>query len=443
MAKWKGELMRSIKQTGFSALSLISSLALQISISAFFGVSDQLSDFLSISALPFMVGGVIAGAINYGMLSSFHSISQKRQLFEVSNDPYRFFSFFLLFILIASLGFGLDLLIYKHFNVVTLIVWVTSVFIALNGYLLVIFISNDSYTHSSLSGVVLNLTIVSFLLITQKNSTIWLSYSYLIGNLIVAIYLFSRALRYGFISLNSVKLQFDFGSYTKLILDGAVVTIVFAIVPWFDSLFYLIVESKTLAEVSYAYKMSTSIASLLAVGPFLVFQRKLSRTYESDEDLYYKELFYVILGTFLVQYIMAILFTVVRVDLLGIVYERGAFNEQAVTSVSKIFPFYLFGGCYMVGVTLIFRGLFLRNLTVYTRWIMAFFIIVYLTGMATLYYHPSSMNFALTYMLSWHLTFLFSFAVFFKKQLKTQKMFKFALLFQLLIFIFTVYVLIS
>jgi peptidoglycan biosynthesis protein MviN/MurJ (putative lipid II flippase) len=443
IAKWKREFGQSLKQTLFSATSLISSLFLQISISYYFGISDQLAEFLSISALPYMVGGVIAGAINYGMLSSFISISQNRQISKESHDSYRFGSFFLFLVLISVLGFGLNSLLFQELNFVNVIVWATSLLIALNGYLLVIFISNEIYSPSSLSGVLLNLITISLLFFAHKNSTLWLSVAYLFGQLSVAIYLLSRARRDGFIRYSSLKFRIRFLAQLKSIFDGTVVTIIFAIVPWFDSLFYLLVSSKTLAEVSYAYKLSTSVASLVAVGPFIVFQRKLTQTFESDENLYHRVLFNLILGTFLVQFLIAILFVVFSVDLLELVYARGAFTLNDVSSVARIFPFYLFGGCYMIGVTLIFRGLFLRSLTVYTRWILLFFVVVYLVGMSTLYYRASSINFAITYMLSWFLVFFLSFVIFFKEKLYNRKLFYAALFFHLLVLIFTFYALIS
>jgi len=424
-------------------IALGASLILQLTISFHYGISDQLSIFLSTSALPYMIGGIIAGGLNYGMLSVFNDISLKRRSAESENDPYLFGSFLLFFIIFSALGCTLNFVLNKGVSLDIFIVWITSALIAFNGYLLVIFVSNGVYSPSSISGLVLNFTAISFLLITQNKSASGLCFSYLFGNLALAIYLFSKALKKGWINYCAIRFQFSIRAHAKPIFDATLVTMIFAIIPWFDSLFYLVVNDRALAEVSYAYKLSTSIASLLAVGPFIVFQRKLSQTFEIDRNLYYRDLFRLSQVTFIVQFAIAVLLSAIKFDVLRLVYERGAFTFNDVSKVARIFPFYLFGSCYMIGVSLIFRGFFMCRLSKLTRYILLFFVIIYLLGMLTLYFRASSLIFALSYMLSWYLTFVLSFIFFFNNKLKNSKIFILTLMFHLLILILSLYVLLG
>lgn len=361
-----------------SLLSLFSSLVNffnQVLIAKIFGVSIHLDAYLIATSLPLLIIGIIKGLFSYSVVPALVNYR--------TNNPKNFPSFagslLLAFILIAlCLSFlaccftpkliifmapTLSISLLNEAIEIAIILWITIIFIVVSNYLVAVLNSGKQFLIPVLINVLPTIgTITAMTLFASRLGVVSLAWGLLAGNLIAIPILYTRVAKEMVFKIEDLKLWRNFVPiFTNLPL-ALISMLCFTVYGTVDAIWASRLGPSNLSYLGYGQRLIVSIGTIIILGPWMVLTPYLAEKIALGQDSQFKNMLTKAIRMVIVfSSLVGIIISLLRIPLIKLLFQRGAFDNSSVLGVASILPGMLFGMVAMLGVTLIIKALHARG----------------------------------------------------------------------------------
>lgn len=181
----------------------------------------------------------------------------------------------------------------------------------------------------------------------------------------------------------------------------------FTILPAIDAYWASRLPEGGMSYLGYSTRLALALGNLVLNGIYMVILPYLSEDFNRNDDERFLSRLTGSIKAVLLFFIPAVLFIVLnRIEIVGLLFKRGAFTEASVEGVAGVLPFYMFGLLAMGPTTLVSRAYFARRRPWRFGVIGAFFIVFYAATSGLLAGAFSYKGIGIAYLAYWVLFFI-------------------------------------
>lgn len=402
------------------ALSVVGFFS-QVLIAKFFGAGYSLDIYLTVSSFPLLFSAVISSALSYSLTPKLIDVRLKYQC-----SFGKFQGFFLKqlisIILVFILIFGLISYFFLPFIYSTIKVeylslahkilffsWLNALSTILLGVFSSQYNSKQKFLHPLLFSFSPYLfSIIFIILFNQKFGVLSIAAGLFLGSWISVIWAFFNLRReisfYGI----SNDLRAIVWSYIKKLPISAIAMLCFTIYQSIDAFWAPKLGPSNLSYLGYCQRLLIAVGALVVTGPSTVLVPRLTQSItERRFDDFLQDVGLIVKVIFSLASLIAVTGSALSLEIIQIMFMRGAFRELDAIGVSKLLPWMLTGMVFMLCVVIMFRMLFVQKAAVFVAFIgisSAFLYFVF-SGIAVSKGHVIGIAFA--YIITWLFLFVF------------------------------------
>lgn len=403
----------------------------QIIIANYFGSSSEMDIYIIASSIPTLFGGLLSTALSYSLTPHFIKMEYrlKEEYIEYVGQFYKWSFIIILLIAFISFSFSYKLLpiIFKTLNFaeiklaqkISVVSWFTFIFA-------VLFAITTSFYNSRKQfylPVLLNLfPFLICILITINLHSIFEILSVAIGIMIgtlVAFFLSFYRIRYIFITLFKIntKLKNIFFIYIKELRYALIAMLCFTVYQTIDSFWASKLGPSNLSYLGYCQRILIAFGSLIIIGPSTVIIPRLTLAIQQERIIdYLNDISLITKIVWGLSSVIAVICSVLSKPIIIIMFERGVFARNDTIAVSTILPLMFIGMTFMLCVVVLFRALFVTNISKHIAFLGLICSITYfsLSGLFSTYFNLNGIVYA--YMITWMLIFFLTMNVIFSNK---------------------------
>lgn len=361
-----------------SLLSLLSSLISfvnQMLIANMFGSSIHLDAYLISVSIPLLVSSIISGLFSYSVVPTL----VRRRTTDPEGYSYFVGSVFLVFIALSvclsclACFFSPSLL---HLMAPTLpvsviaeatqmaqISWMNLTFVVIVNYLVAVHNAGKKFIAAVLVNILPTLGMMTGMTLLVSHlgvaSILWGSLGgYLIG--IPFLYVgVAKEIRFKLISINLWQdIQALFANLPLVLIS----MLCFTIYGTVDAIWASRLGPSNLSYLGYGQRLVISIGNIVILGPWLVLTPYLAEYASLGEHIQFQNMLAKSLRiVVLFSALLALVVSFLRVPLIHLLFQRGAFDAFSTLGVASVLPGMLFGMVAMLSVALIIKALHARG----------------------------------------------------------------------------------
>jgi putative peptidoglycan lipid II flippase len=358
-----------------SLLSSLISLFNQLLIAKMFGASIHLDAYLVAVSPPLFMVGIIAGLFSYSIVPTLVNYKTKKPEQYLSFSASLFLCLILLAICFASTLYffapnlvqvfapTLPLEIKIEATKMARVAWATLVCVVIVNYLVAVHNTGKRFIIAVMVNMLptLGMMIATNLWSNQLGVTslVWGS----LAGYIIAI----PILYFGLIGEIGLKLP-DLKIWQQLLpvfknLPLVLISMLcFTVYGTIDSIWASRLGPSNLSYLGYAQRMLISMGNIVTLGPWIVLTPYLTEQATlGHHDQFKKMLAKALRMVVLISSLLAIIFSLLRVPVITLLFQRGAFDAASTSGVASVLPGMLVGMVAMLCVSLIMKALHARG----------------------------------------------------------------------------------
>ena len=358
-----------------SVLSTLASLFNQLLIAKVFGASIHLDAYLVAVSPPLFLVGIIAGLFSYSIVPTLVNYKNKNPQQYLSFSASLFLTLILLAICFAStLYFFAPNLVHLFAATLPLEVkieatkmarvsWATLLFVVIVNYLVAVHNTGKRF----IIAVMVNMLPTFGMMIATTLFSNQLGVSSLVWGSLAGYIIAIPILYFGVIGEIGLKLP-DLKIWQELlpVLKNLPLVLIsmlcFTMYGTVDSIWASRLGPSNLSYLGYAQRMLISMGNIVTLGPWIVLTPYLTEQatlgyHDQSKTMLAKALRLVIL----LSSFLALILSLLRVPIITLLFQRGAFDATSTSGVASVLPGMLVGMVAMLCVTLIIKALHARG----------------------------------------------------------------------------------
>jgi putative peptidoglycan lipid II flippase len=363
-----------------SVLSLVGSVISfinQVLLAIFFGAGISMDIYLSASSIPILVSGLINAALSY-------SLTPQLVKFKLeAGDKYALFAANIFrkvalisaaICLVGAMVMGLTL---KYIFPVTAAHLHAAILVNsiswLGAFLTIILGMASSYLNANknfikpllLTYLPYACTIIACLLFYKQISVVSIPAGLAIGTLI-SLSLCYKDVFAKLIFRNTISADFSkVNIYIRTIPVAAIAMICFTIYQSIDAYWAPKLGSANLSYLGYCQRLLIAVGALVITGPSTVLIPRLAQAVaENRKNDFLCDAVTVIKLIIALSSVMAVIGSILAEPIIEVMFERGAFSHNDTLGIASLLPYMLTGMVFMLCVVMLFRVLFVREMSV-------------------------------------------------------------------------------
>lgn len=418
---------KSIFVTLISFAVTLLSFINQLVIANFFGANYEMDGYIIASNLPFLISAIITSSLGYSLtpflvkhkfeLNTTYPIllgSLLKKIFSIS--------FFLYTILLVTFYLFVGNKIDFSTNKVNFIIFFFSCLISLLNILQAFFNSvfnseNNFYYPIYLSFFPFLFAFLSIIFIHKSLGSISISIGLLLGNF-CSIFLSYKSLQKKLCLRSKLEKSVYNLVYSFLLkLPGvAIAMLCFSVYQTIDAFWAPALGTSNLSYLGYSQRLLIAIGSIVITGPSTILIPRLTISIEEGrKDDFFKDIILVLKLVLALSSFVAVIVSVISNEIIYMLFQRGAFNDQDTKNVAQILPYMLIGMVFMLCVVMLFRAFFTKNFK-YEVILLGFLATIFyslFSAIGSKYFGIKGITFG--YILTWLLVFLISLFIIFQE----------------------------
>lgn len=396
----------------------------QVLVAHYFGAKNELDNYLRMTSLPLMLAGVLGAVYSFSLIPF---LAKKKE--QLQNDKFQdFFIDFLTFtknkiIYLSVFGSLVSaLFLWKKeinsFENITIIfsAWFLFFLSIIHALLICFYNANRKFITPLISnGLQYLCSILSIHLLNTEIGVLSILLGLVFGN-IIGIVILLAAIPLGFSSSKRAKEIQEFTLYYKKMKFTAFGMLTFSIFQFIDSYWTSNLPESSMSYLGYSQRLIIALGSLVIAGPSTVLIPRLSiAVSEKRMNDYYDDSSLILKIVFAIVSVFSVLIYLFAEEIVTILFERGEFSKSSTLGVSEVLSIMVMGMNFMLLVVIIFRVLFIREITwkIGFTGILTSLLYFILSGLLSKYYGVVGIAFA--YSITWAIIFLYSIRLLFKQ----------------------------
>lgn len=347
-------------------LSAILGFVAQIVYAAFFGASAQMDMYFKILSIPAIVTGISSIIFSSVLIPAFAKFKSKKL------ELNKFIESTWIFILIFSFMFMVIGVLFSVLNInsfipenssslkyigqqISFLVWIGSGFALMSGYLSAVLNYNEQFFKVASTSILPAFFMIMIVLLFHKElGVVTISLGFCIAFLLQFLIL----LKASKISLSFVSFNIKNIKYKKLLAQQSFL-VSLSLLPFttLAPISYFLasqLETGSVSYLGYSHSFSGFLSVAVSMGISIVSFPKLADKFANEEgdaslEKFEQSLKYVLL---LAMFIAGVLIAL-RVPILSLFYQRGAFDAESVRNLASVLPWYLIAAVFTGGLNLL------------------------------------------------------------------------------------------
>jgi len=395
-----------------------------------FGATNTMDTYLLSISVPMFVSGIVTVGLSYSLVPAL--ILQQSRADNCRRFAGQLFvSFLLIATCIACLGYFVAphqisvlsaSLTEPELNsavAVARIAWITSGAMILSAFLRGMHNAKQSFLFASLVGMVPTLCIICTGLFISGDEIVSIAWAMLIGFLLLIPLLLIHSFQDFDFSKSFVASFTDGRSYLFSLPMTIFAVLCFTAFQAIDSYWAPQIGEGNLAYLGYCQRLVVALGNLVIAGPIAVVMPKLSLAHAQGRahDLL-ADTQRVIRMVLACSLPVAVLIGFLSKPVIQLLFERGAFTNQATHEVASLLPWMMAGMVPMLCVVVIFKALFARQMVSLAAAIGIFTTLFYFLLSAMLSHPFGAIGIAFAYASTWWVVFFLSIYVLWREDLR-------------------------
>ncbi|MEO1432503.1 MAG: lipid II flippase MurJ [Cyanobacteria bacterium J06633_8] len=361
-----------------SLISLLSSLVSffnQLLIAKIFGASIHLDAYLIAVSVPLLVVGLISGLFSYSIVPTLVKHRTKYPQRYSYFAGLLFLVFIILAIWISSIAYflapkliqlmapTLPVEIQTEAAQMARISWMSPSCVMVISYLTAVHNTIRKFSIPVIVNTLPPLGMVTFMTLFASQ----LGVSSLVWGTLTG-YLLAIPILYIGVAKEMVFKKFSFKLWRELLPIFTNIPLVllsmlcFTIYGTVDAIWASRLGPSNLSYLGYGQRLVISIGNIVTLGPWLVLTPYLAEKAVLGEDSQFKSMLAKAIRMVITfSALLTLVISLVRVPLINLLFQRGAFDTSSTLGVASVLPGMLFGMVAMLSVTLIVKALHARG----------------------------------------------------------------------------------
>lgn len=410
----------------------VTSFGNQLVMANLFGASVLMDIYLIAASLPFLVSGTLSAVLSYSMVPALIS-------YKSDQDAYRWFAGIILFalsgtaVLIFIGGYLTTPAIVQFFGarlshdsqteavLVARVSWAAAACSILLGYLGTMHNAAKRFYLPVLTGLLPYVGMILFGIVAGSLfGPVAIAWGMLAGTVLGCLVLLKGA----FHELDFSRACLTYWPQAVKYFTKMPIIILsmscFTAFQTIDAYWAPLIGVGNLSYLGYCQRILVAIGSLVIAGPSVVLVPRLAEAHIEERQ----QEFLNDLGTSIRMVLVFVVPAVIAVSFLSsplieLVFQRGAFNEEATEKIASLLPIMMVGMVAMVCVVIMFRALYSRQQVLPAALLGAMVLVLYFILSGTLSRLMTVQGIAIAYAVSWWVTLSGAIAFIWKDNMKS------------------------
>jgi putative peptidoglycan lipid II flippase len=409
----------AFRLSAISAVITVFSFACQLLTARTFGAGHRFDVYLFAISIPFVVTGAAAGSLSQAFVPRLLSVRHDQRIYQDSVAA-------LLVIAVMAASFiafaGLSVTTWitsasaNVFNgadrsaVISIarVAWLSAGLAMLASALTAVHHAEKSFLLPAISGTYLYAGMIAAMVgFRSPQNPIILAWGMLAGSLLSVVLLMSRVLRcITFHSLAKPRFHSLFQGVGRVALV-IIANCAFSGLAPVEAFLAPRFGPGALSYLGYSQRLIIAMGAVVVVGPCVLLVPAVAEACEAkDMERVDALALRTIFAVTLIATLAALIFGILRVPVIGLLLQRGAFNEATTRGVADSLPWMLVGSIAMFGTQIAFRVLYGQNMHVFPATVGFMVPGLYLIVGLLLSYPFGFQGICIAYAVSWWLAFL-------------------------------------
>ena len=394
----------------------------QMLIAMFFGASNGLDIYLTLTSVPVLISSLIVTALSY-FLTPFLVKSKIKLGTENSVFlTHLLIKILLISILISIFGYIIfNTFLIDIFNNITpynkntskyisFIAWATIPFTIFSGFITCQFISKKKFiTPVFLSFFPYFFSIILVFFYNRNLGVLSLSIGLFSGTFFATISGFLFLLRDFSFGKKSFEINNLIITFLKKLPIVALAMLCFTIFQSIDAYWANKLGPSNLSYLGYAQRIIIALGAIVITAPSSIMTPRITESLENKNyNNFAKEVKLIITLVISLGSMIALIVSIFAFKVVNVLLVRGLFTNSDAQKVATILPYMLIGMVFMLVVVIIFRILFVKNDVAFVALMGCVSVIFYYTFSGLAVYFNSLTGICIGYIINWFVLFLMS-----------------------------------